>query len=303
MSTSNIINRRAVMTVGTYTRRNLKKLPATVKKTLEGLREYEWKYRPGREGDHVSLARSMKRMKTPPYTIIVFEELLDGSHRNDKRYVKISREKIRSELEETVFRYYDRELNERMMKYLEKHKDPEDVYLNKLIKEYYPKARRILREHYKEIYPRAWRRKFRPEVISKPRIRIRRERLYDLPEPLNFWDGRNLYQQYFIFPEERNLCKGGSGSSSQREAQSLYGFAFASFNRTVPVTTYIFLYDKHNELKYVDRIERLCLVPHDLGSNYHLERKNADRLLKGVLQAHISSWRSSTLKIELAERD
>lgn len=49
-----------------------------------------------------------------PRSIIVFKELLDDNHWNDKRFVKITRDKIISEIDEVVFRNFGQELNERM---------------------------------------------------------------------------------------------------------------------------------------------------------------------------------------------
>jgi len=58
------------------------------------------------------------------------------------------------------------------------------------------------------------------------------ERIYAIPEPLNYWDSRNSYQQYFAIPEHKLLWQGGGGSSGQRETQSRFGFAFGLFNQT-----------------------------------------------------------------------
>jgi len=89
-----------------------------------------------------------------------------------------------SELDETVLRYFEREINARMAKFLEHDRDAENRYFRKLLKEYYPQARRILRDQYKELYPQAWKKKFTMEKTSKPRKKRHRERLYAIPEPL-----------------------------------------------------------------------------------------------------------------------
>jgi len=223
----------------------------------------------------------MKKAHSSPFTIIIEEELLDPSHSWDKRYVKITMERIISELDETVVRYFEREINDEMAAFLKHHRDQENSYFQTILRHYYPQAKRILRDQYKEINPRAWKTKFTMEKISKPRKRKRRERLYAIPEPLNYWDSRNSYQQYFAIPEYKVLAQGGGGSSGQRETQSKFGFAFALFNQTQPIPSTILVYDKDNVLRYVDTIERLCLVPADMGSNYHLNHKEMRRSLRG----------------------
>jgi hypothetical protein len=231
----------------------------------------------------------MKQTPCSPFTMIIEEELLDPSHFWDKRYVKITTEQIVSELDETVLRYFERKINARMAKFLEHDRDAENRYFRKLLKEYYPQARRILRDQYKELYPRAWKKKFTMEKISKPRKKRHRERLYAIPEPLNYWDSRNSYQQYFAVPEYKVLWQGGGGSSGQRETQSKFGFAFALYNQIQAIPSHIFVYDKDNILRYVDTIKKLCLAPSDMGSNYHLNHEEMRQLLRDTLRVERGS--------------
>jgi len=267
-----------------YTRKNYKKVPAAVKRMLVSLREYQWDRYTSFALDHKEIVRRIRESNSHPFTIIIISELLDDKYWNNKKYVKITREKIISELDEAVFRHLEFEINRRMSEYLEHHKDPEDIYLKKLIKEYYPYAKKHLKYDYQEIYPRSWKRKLTMKRLTKPRIKTRRERRYDLPAPLDFWDSRNSYQQYFIISEDKTICKGGSGSSGQREVQSAYGYAFALVNKEYKIPSYLFIYDRNNELRFIDSIDRLCLVPHDVGSNYSLDRQTADTLMEDVLK-------------------
>jgi hypothetical protein len=226
----------------------------------------------------------MKQAPCFPFTIIIEEEMLDPSHYWDKRYVKITTEQIASELDEAVLRYFEREINGRMSKFLEHHRDAENRYFRKLLKEYYPQAQRIIRDQSKEIYPRAWKKKFTMEKISKPQKKKRQERIYAIPEPLNYWDSRNPYQQYFAIPEYKVLWQGGGRSSGQRETQSRLGFVFGLFNQTQSIPSHIFVYDKENVLRYVDTLEKLCLAPSDMGSNYQLNHKEMRQVLLGALR-------------------
>ncbi|RPI79348.1 MAG: hypothetical protein EHM45_03240 [Desulfobacteraceae bacterium] len=175
-----------------------------------------------------------------------------------------------------------------MSQYLEDHKDPEDIYLKKLIKEYHPEAKKHLKYDYQEIYPRSRKKKLTMKRLTKPRIKTRRERRYDLPEPLDFCDSRNSYQQYFFIPEDKTICQGGSGSSGQREVQSAYGYAFALVNKEYKIPSYLFIHDRNNELRFIDSIDRLCLVPNDVGSNYSLDRQTADTLMQESSRSNIS---------------
>jgi hypothetical protein len=146
--------------------------------------------------------------------------------------------------------------------------------------EYAPRAKRILRDQYRDLSARAWKDKFSMEKISKPRQKRHRERLYAIPEPLNYWDVRNSYQQYFAVPEYKVLWQGGGGSSGQRETQSRFGFAFALYNREQLIPSHILVYDKDNILRYVDSLKKLCLAPFDMGSNYHLNHGEMRQLLR-----------------------
>lgn len=263
-----------------------------MQRTLQSLKDYGFGH--GSEefrhaSDHLQIARLMKQASCSPFTIIIEEELLDPSHFWDKRYVKITTEQIVSELDEIVLRYFEREINARMAEFLEHDRDAEKRYFRKLLKEYYPQAKRILRDQYRELYPRAWKKKFTMEKISKPRKKRHKERIYAIPEPLNYWDSRNSYQQYFAVPEHKVLWQGGGGSSGQRETQSKFGFAFGLFNQIQAIPSHIFVYDKDNVLRYVDTLEKLCLAPTDMGSNYHLNHEKMRQLLRDTLRVERGS--------------
>jgi hypothetical protein len=284
-----------------YNRDSFKEIPPKVYQTLRSLKDYGFGDSSrafSRASDHLQIARLMKQAHCYPFTIIIEEELLDPSHFWDKHYVKITVERIVSELDEITLRYFEREINNGMAEFLEHDRDPENRHFQKLLRQYYPKAKRILRDQYKEFYPRAWQKRFTMERISKPRKKRRRERLYALPEPLNYWDSRNSYQQYFVVPEYKVFAQGGGGSSGQRETQSKFGFAFALFNRTRAIPSTILVYDKDNALRYVDTIEGLCLAPTDMGSNYHLNHKVMPRLLRDVFRVERSNILEAISTIE-----
>ncbi len=103
-----------------------------------------------------------------------------------------------SELDETVYRHFDRELNSRMAQWLRHHRDPKDVHLRRLVREYQPRAAAILRAEYRERYPRAWKRRWAMGAYAKPRRKIECRRRYDLPVSLGLWATGATQQFYFM---------------------------------------------------------------------------------------------------------
>jgi len=114
-------------------RKNFKKLPEDIKKTLSSLSQYSLGNPFPSNRRHDEIARELMQSRFRPRSIIVFEELLDDAHWNDRRFVKITRDKIISEIDEAVFRNFGQELNERMAEYLKKHHDPDDEHLRTLL--------------------------------------------------------------------------------------------------------------------------------------------------------------------------
>ena len=47
---------------------------------------------------------------------------------------------------------------------------------------------------------------------------------------------------------------------------------------------HIFVYDKDNILRYVDTLEKLCLAPSDMGSNYQVNPEEMQQLLRDTLR-------------------
>jgi hypothetical protein len=269
-------------------RKNFKRLPEDIKEFLSSLGRYNLGNPFPADRKHDDIARELMQGRFGPRSIIVFEELLDDTYWNDKRFVKITREKTISEIDDAVFRNFGQDLNERMAEYLKNHQDPDDEHLKALVREYYPSARQIIRYQYKENYPRSWKKKISSRKINAPRIEVRRERLYEMPQPLCWWDSRNRYQQYFVMPSRKAVCQGGGAGSSQRETQSLFGLAFSLVDSQKRIPTHILVYDRHNELLFVITVNRLCLVANDVGSNYDLPPDKVRGLLINVLKAATS---------------
>jgi hypothetical protein len=91
---------------------DFKPVPEELRVTLHRLKEYRLGNPFPPNYRHDDIASELSQGSHPSYTIAVFEEILAPEHRNDKRFVKIRREKIISELDEKVSRVFDREINE-----------------------------------------------------------------------------------------------------------------------------------------------------------------------------------------------
>jgi len=122
------------------------------------------------------------------------------------------------------------------------------------------------------------------EKLEASRTKIRRERLYNLPEPLNYLDWRNSYDNIFVWQiEKQKYCiRGGSGSSGQRENNSKFIFAFSLINQIRPISSSIYLYTRRNELMYIKDFQSLTVPERDIGSNYHLSSIQKKRVLEGI---------------------
>ena len=142
----------------TYRRSDFRPMPTGLAALLQSLQEF--KPAAFRPHDHLKLADSIA--DAAPFTILLFTEPLAQGHWGRKQYMDMHCVKINSEIDETVFRRFRSELDERMRDYLKDHQDPDDVYLELLLREYRPKARAILRAEYRERYPG------RMSVITEP---------------------------------------------------------------------------------------------------------------------------------------
>ena len=116
--------------------------------------------------------------------------------------------------------------------------------------------------------------------LFKDRIRIDRERYYNLPEPLNHVDWRNPYDNIFIWEEngQKTARRGGSGSSGGRETNSKFIYGLLELSKAQPIPSYLFLYSNENKLHFIKKFDSLCVPTYDIGSNYDLEGSEAQKL-------------------------
>jgi len=228
-----------------------------------------------RERDYGSLADSIA--KTEPFTIILFTEPLAFEHARRKEYVETIKHKIDSELDETVFNKFGNEINERMTVFIRNHKDPNDVHLNRLIRQYYPITKRILRQR----HPLTWERDWKSGKYAAGRIKIERRRKYDMPKPL-CWGETVLPQQFYFMKTTRTYARGCSSGSGTREAHSFFGLAFVELSRRVAIPSYILVYDRDNVLRFVTRRNEFLIIPDSMGSNCEVDNKIVSALMAGT---------------------
>lgn len=109
-------------TIHVIPRQTFRAPPAAVADLLRSLATYQpvsgWPRNYRRLADTLAAAQ--------PFTLILFTEPLTSEHRRRKTHAIMKRVEIVSELDETVFRRFDRELNERMADWLREHRDPEN---------------------------------------------------------------------------------------------------------------------------------------------------------------------------------
>jgi hypothetical protein len=261
-----------------YARHEFQDLPADVASLLASLGEYEclrsWPRDLGELVEDLAGAE--------PFTIILLVEYLAGEHWGRKKYVDMRRVEIASELDEVVFSHFARELNDRMFEYLKEHEDPEDRYLKKLVGEYYPRAREILREDYKLGYPRSWKRKWRSKRYMKPRVKVEKNRRLEMPFPL-CWAGRSCALQFYFAASSKKWVRGCGSGSGTRESHSYFGLAFAELSKRLDIPSYILVYDRDNILRYVDGIETFVLLPDCVGFNCDVAFEAVQTLMNNTL--------------------
>lgn len=178
-----------------------------------------------------------------------------------------------------------------------------DLFYDGEIKSFYPEIIEEFKEsfwyHYdeekdektlktEEEFERTWPTELRR--ILAPRTQRRWERIYDMPEPFNHWDSRNLWEQYFfirplISDPITFYCHGGSASSHQRYVQGLMGHTFCllehKYGLTIPMD--IYCYNESNEFTRTKRYARFKTMNLELSGNYKVDLAYHKDHLKGRL--------------------
>lgn len=151
-----------------------------------------------------------------PYTVTVLIEPLKYEFRNKKEFVKKTKAPIGSKYRELLYDYFYKEFGregenkiygEWLDKYRPQH-DKEKKY--EFVDEY------IVKHELEPRYKAKILKRFKNhDKLFKNRIRIDRDRLYKLPEPLSHIDWRNPYDNIFIwFENGKKVARRGGGGSS-----------------------------------------------------------------------------------------
>ena len=222
-----------------------------------------------------------------PFTIILFAEPLAGEHWRRKTHTLLQRVELVSELEETICRHFDSELNSRMAEWLRDHRDPDDAHLKSLMRDCQPKAMDILRAEYQERYPRAWRRRWAERVYLRPRQKVECRRRYALPPPLGFWR-TDVPQQFYFMRGSKTYVRGCSTSSGSREVHSYFGLAFLELTRRgASIPCHILIYDKHNQLLLAGTLPTFALHAGALGSNCAEPKETVQTLMQSACTVRV----------------
>ena len=118
-----------------------------------------------------------------------------------------------------------------------------------------------------------------------PQVGATCDRVYDgMPDPFNWWDYRNSFQQYYFicFGDEIHYCHGGSGSSQQREVMGRWAHIFATLaDQGVQIPTYCFEYNEVNEFRWLEYHNTFKCMNRELSGNYPGDRTEMKTLFKG----------------------
>ncbi len=180
---------------------------------------------------HIDIANKIHSKH--PYTVTILIEPLRYDLSRKKEYVHYTKIPISNLYQEMLFKKFDLEFGEF---------DSNNLYAEWL-KKYHSNWSKLGFNSIdncimaKELEPR-----YKNEIISKyknqqklfrSRFRYDIKRYYRLPEPLNWVDWRNPYDNLFIWKGDNTkyACRGGCGSAQAREGNSKVNYACGTFNR------------------------------------------------------------------------
>ncbi len=286
-----------------YLLSDLKQVPNFLKKKFAGL---SMEHRVCYSNDDAKIYTAAVSEKMKLETIIVIIDMLKDKDRLDKKYVRWVKTERCSLIQEKVNRYFsnhhdlchetaEKITKEKKIKIIQDY----DLLAKRLRDRFLNEYRRRMRK------PQNWDRK--KKELTRDRFYYRIERIYDMPYPWKQWDYRNsVVQTYFLTQNgQLTFVSGGGGSSGQRENHSRYGFLFARCqNKGIDIPTHIMVYNNHNKFKYLTSSKSLLLSSLDLGSNYHIDWKKREKILKNILLLRVNFGyftKHKQIKIEIGK--
>ncbi len=248
---------------------------------------------------HQEIAAALDGKK--PYTITVLIDPLKWELRNRKEYVKKTKSPMVSKYRELLYalffeQYGQTEGNDFYASWLDRYRtvwqngqkyETIDDYI--IAQEFEPRYKEKILSRFKN-----------HERLFAPRMETNRERYYRLPEPLNWIDWRNPYDNIFVWEQDdqKVASRGGSGSSGGRERNSMFILGLLELNRLHPVPSYLFVYTDENELRFLKKFDQLCVPINDIGSNYPAcTNKQINDLKQGGLFMQWDPWHRQRIEI------
>ena len=220
-----------------------------------------------------------------PYTITILIENINPKIWNRKEYVKKTKDSISSRYHEELYKAFFYEHGERKgydvyAKYLKKYRN-----LWKKDKSCSEIDGYIIKHELEPKYSADILKRFKNhQKLKRLRFRTNRDRYYNVPLPGQHVDWRNPYDTIFVWEADgkKYYLRGGSGSSGQRETNSLFCYGFSLINQVKPVASYLFIYSENNRLLFVKKCRSLTVPDYDIGSNYHLKPGEGEEVLKNT---------------------
>ena len=227
-------------------------------------------YAPLKISDPTDGEERISAIEGTPEIVYIFLDFIAPQNYHKKKYYHIHRLPVGSRLDEWVYKHLVEQ--EQFARYLDRYRERKginsdniDQYI--LRKHYYPKAFRVLKKK-KNFHLAAW---------SKPRRQFSYERKSNLflktGEEIPF-DFRNVIQVFFTVKHSADrfiLSEGGSGSSGQRENNTLFTAIYHLVSKRKPVRYYLIKYNGDNQFEYI-RCSRKILLTDGFGSNYDLDK-------------------------------
>ncbi|MBU0991932.1 MAG: hypothetical protein KJ737_05505 [Proteobacteria bacterium] len=245
------------------------------------------------------------------FSVYVYENRLEENLWRDDRFAEKETVRLCSLVEEKTRQYWFGRQNDHLkridarmaelrseMEFRHmKEGELRDKSVDELNQEIYPEMIEQIKEEYKEMYEDEWEKYWVKEDPFKERIEIRYHRRYDMPNPFNQWDSRNIWQQFYFAKNnsgEFYYTQGGSASSSQRYYHGFYGHLFALLNSEKPVSTFFFDYDSRNRFVFKKKENSLWLNHIDLTGNFKIDWVGSREILKGVNKIKPKGWLAFT---------
>lgn len=286
------------------------------------------------ERQHLSLSKRFNFEKYEFASVIILKDRLDPSLMTNPKYCKmesfIGVSKIQEEARKRmVNKYYDEESVEKIISdqeyqtkqfnfkkdslrpsFLSKLKDSiyesqELELIPEIFQEYCDSAKFDYDDSLsEEIERNEDDTKLAIDILRKelflPQVFTTYNRVYALPEPFDFWDDRNLFQQYYLVSngESIDTVQGGPASSHQREMHGLWAHTFAELSKTKKIRTWVLKYNSKNELILVDHFDQFKAMNYDLTGNYAEDWSVTKVLFKGKLLKSSFSEENGSQKIQ-----